>query len=81
MVGRAPSDNDLYSQPTMTRLENKIEIHILYEIGKLFVKEFVNSFDKAPKRIILDVDDTNADNERMVNQEEQSIKYIPRNKS
>lgn len=60
MAGRLPSDNDLCSQPTMTRLENRVGPRALYEIGKLFVKEFVRSFNKAPKRIILDVDDTNA---------------------
>ncbi len=60
MTGRLPSDNDLCSQPTMTRLENNVGTRALYEIGRLFVKEFVHSFDKAPKHIILDVDDTNA---------------------
>lgn len=44
----------------MTRLENNVGIRTLYKIGKLFVQEFVRSFDKVPKRIILDVDDTNA---------------------
>lgn len=60
MAGRLPSGNDLCSQPTMTRLENNVEIRTLYKIGELFVQEFVRSFDKVPKRIILDVDDTNA---------------------
>lgn len=60
MAGRLPSDHDLCSQPTMTRLENRVGIRTLYQIGQLFVEEFVRSFNKAPKRIILDVDDTNA---------------------
>lgn len=38
-VGRKPSDIDLCSQPTMTRLENHIDKRTLIEIGKLFVKE------------------------------------------
>lgn len=59
-VGRKPSDADLCSQPTMTRLENNVSTRTLYEIGTLFVKDYVASFDKAPKKIILDVDDTNA---------------------
>ena len=33
----------------------------LYRIGKLFVDEYIRSFDKAPKKVILDADDTNAD--------------------
>lgn len=60
MVGRLPSDTDLCSQPTMTRLENSVSTRTLYNLGVLFVKEFVKSFKKAPGRIILDVDDTNA---------------------
>lgn len=60
-VGRKPSDMDLCSQPTMTRLENHVDKKTLIEIGKMFVKEYVASFSKPPKRVILDVDDTNAD--------------------
>ena len=60
-VGRKPSDMDLCSQPTMTRLENHVDKKTPIEIGKMFVKEYVASFSKPPKRVILDVDDTNAD--------------------
>ena len=59
-VGRKPSDADLSSQSTMTRLENNVDSKTLYKIGKLFVDEYIRSFDKAPKRIIIDADDTNA---------------------
>lgn len=59
-VGRLPSSNDLSSQPTMTRLENNVSKRTLYNIGLLFLKEFVCSYNKAPQRVILDVDDTNA---------------------
>ena len=37
--GRKPSDADLSSQPTMTRLENNIGNKTLYCIGKLFLDE------------------------------------------
>ena len=57
--GRKPSDADLSSQSTMTRLENCIDSKTLYSIGKLFLDEYMSSFDKAPKKIILDADDTN----------------------
>ena len=59
-VGRKPSDADLSSQPTMTRLENSVDSRTLYRIGKLFLDEYMSSFDKAPKKVILDADDTNA---------------------
>ena len=34
-VGRKPSNADLASQPTMTRLENNVGMKTLYKIGKL----------------------------------------------
>lgn len=59
-VGRKPSEADLASQPTMTRLENNVGMKTLYKIGKLFVDDYIASFDKAPKKVIIDADDTNA---------------------
>lgn len=58
--GRKPSDADLSSQPTMTRLENGIGSKTLYRIGRLFLDEYISSFDKVPKKVIIDADDTNA---------------------
>ena len=57
-VGRKASDPDLCSQPTMTRLENHLDKKTLWAIAELFVKDYMSSFDKAPRKIILDVDDT-----------------------
>lgn len=59
-VGRRPSDGDLCSQATMTRLENNVDSKTLYKIGKLFVEQYVKSFTKPPRHVILDADDTNA---------------------
>ena len=59
-VGRKPSDSDLSSQSTMTRLENCVDSKTLYKIGKLFLDEYISSFEKAPKKVIIDGDDTNA---------------------
>src|SRR5574344_2466895 len=59
-VGRRPSDRDLCSQATMTRLENNVDSKTLYKIGKLFVEQYVKSFSKPPRHVILDADDTNA---------------------
>lgn len=39
-VGRKPSNADLASQPTMTRLENNVGMKTLYKIGKLFVDDY-----------------------------------------
>lgn len=61
LAGRLPSEGDLSSQPTMTRLENHVGWRELYAIGKLFLKHFVESYDKEPEKIIIDLDDSNAD--------------------
>jgi hypothetical protein len=57
--GRLPSDKALSSQPTISRLENKLTNSELYKIGELFLHEFISSYKKAPKVIILDCDDSN----------------------
>ena len=61
-AGRLPqSDNDLASQPTMSRLENTVTKTDLLRLGECLVDVFVNSYSKAPSVIILDCDDTNND--------------------
>jgi len=57
--GRLPlSGEDLGSQPTMSRLENSVSRKDLYRIGCAFLDAFVASYKKPPKRIVLDIDDT-----------------------
>jgi hypothetical protein len=57
--GRAPiSGEDLGSQPTMSRLENSVSRTTLYRIAQSFVDGFIASYKRAPKKIILDIDDT-----------------------
>jgi len=61
-AGRLPqSDNDLASQPTMSRLENTVTKTDLFRLGMCLVDMFINSYSKAPFVIILDCDDTNND--------------------
>jgi len=52
------SEDDLGSQPTMCRLENAPSRTDLYRLGEAFVNIFIDSYKKAPKGIILDLDDT-----------------------
>lgn len=59
--GRRPLEEPLSSQPTMTRLENHISKRTLFDIAGLFIHKFISSYARPPKKIILDVDDTNAD--------------------
>ena len=61
-AGRLPqSENDLASQPTMSRLENTVTKTDLFRLGKCLIDIFINSYAKAPSVIILDCDDTNND--------------------
>lgn len=59
-AGRRPSDADLCSQTTMTRLENNVGSKTLYKIGLQFAEEYVRPFATPPRHVVLDVDDTNA---------------------
>jgi hypothetical protein len=59
-AGRKPQDDELSSQPTMTRLENHIGKQTLFNLAEVFIQKFISSYPKPPKKIILDVDDTNS---------------------
>ena len=61
-AGRLPqSGHELASQPTMSRLGNSIDNKDLYRMGLEFLDTFIYSYDREPKVIILDCDDTNND--------------------
>ena len=51
--------DDLSSQPTMSRLENRVRRPELYRLARAFVDVFISSYETAPEVIILDIDDTN----------------------
>ena len=53
----APDGIDLASQPTMTRLENRLSRKELFDIGEAFIA----SYNSEPDSIIINADDTNAD--------------------
>jgi hypothetical protein len=58
-VGRAPeSGADLCSQPTMSRLENLPGAIALKRMMATMVQLFCDSFAEVPRRIVLDIDDT-----------------------
>ena len=56
LAGRLPDDDDLASQPTLSRFENAITPHSLLQLEDWFIERFVNSFDEPPKEVTLDVD-------------------------
>jgi hypothetical protein len=51
-------DDVLASQSTMCRFENATTRTTLYRIGEVLLDIFINSYEKPPKSIIIDVDDT-----------------------
>jgi hypothetical protein len=58
-VGRLPeSGAELCSQPTMCRLENLPGATALKRMMAAMVELFCDSFDDVPRRIVLDIDDT-----------------------
>lgn len=58
-VGKHPiSDGDLSSQPKMSRLENMVTRKDLVRIGYALIENYLNSYDKAPQCIVLDMDPT-----------------------
>src|SRR5689334_19211024 len=58
-VGRLPeSGADLCSQPTLSRLENLPGPTALKRMMAAMVDLFCDSFDQVPRRILLDIDDT-----------------------
>ncbi len=58
-VGRLPENGgDLCSQPTISRLENLPGPVALKRMMAAMVKVFCDSFDQVPRRIVLDIDDT-----------------------
>lgn len=53
-AGRSASDEiDLASQPTMTRLENRLSRKELFDIGEAFIDDFIASYNSEPDSIII----------------------------
>jgi len=58
-LGHLPeTGEDLCSQPTMCRLENLPTISALKRMMAIMVELFCDSFPAVPRRIVLDIDDT-----------------------
>jgi Transposase DDE domain group 1 len=54
----SPSDRELCSQSTISRLENLPDARALLGMGRALVDLYCESFHQVPKRITLDIDDT-----------------------
>ena len=56
LADRLPDDDDLASQPTLSRFENAITPRSLLRLEDWFIDRFVNSFDEPPREVTLDID-------------------------
>src|ERR1700738_4473578 len=53
----SPSDRELCSQSTISRLENLPDARALLRMGRAMIDLYCESFTQVPKRITLDIDD------------------------
>ncbi|TWT76174.1 hypothetical protein CA13_41460 [Planctomycetes bacterium CA13] len=53
---QSPDDDDLASQPTISRLENTVTAGNLLQMEDWFIDRFVESFEREPTEITLDID-------------------------
>src|SRR5262249_35015875 len=59
LLDRLPeSGPPLASQPTISRFENRVSRTELYRLARVFVEQFIASYDQPPQLIVLDFDDT-----------------------
>lgn len=56
VCGRSIHDDDLASQPTLSRFENAIDTRSFFRLRDMLVDQFIASFDEPPQRLTLDID-------------------------
>jgi hypothetical protein len=56
VADRLPDGPDLASQPTLSRFENAVSIADLWRLRDAMADQFIQSFDKIPHHITLDID-------------------------
>jgi hypothetical protein len=56
LAGRSPEDDDLASQPTLSRFENAISIPSLKRLRDAFLDQFIASFGTPPRHLTFDLD-------------------------
>ncbi len=56
LADRSPEDDDLASQPTLSRFENAISIPSLKRLRDVFLDQFIASFETPPRHLTFDLD-------------------------
>jgi len=56
ICGRSIHDDDLASQPTLSRFENAIDVRSFSRLRDMLIDQFIASFEKPPTQLTLDID-------------------------
>src|SRR5947209_4633764 len=56
MADRSPEEDDLASQPSLSRFENAISIKFLKRLREMFLDQFIASFESPPRHLTFDLD-------------------------
>jgi hypothetical protein len=56
ICNRSIHDEDLASQPTLSRFENAIDVGSFFSLREMLIDQFIASFDEPPTRLTLDMD-------------------------
>ncbi len=56
IAGRSPDDEDLASQPTLSRFENAVSVRSLLQLQDVMIDQFIDSFAEPPTRLTFDID-------------------------
>jgi len=56
VAGRSPDDDDLASQPTLSRFENAVSVRSLFRLQDVLIDQFIDSFEEPPTRLTFDID-------------------------
>ena len=56
LAGREPADDELASQPTLSRFENAIDVPSLRRLQDVLIDQFLASFAEPPRRLTFDID-------------------------
>ena len=56
LCDRSIDDDDLASQPTISRFENAMDVRSFFRLGDMLLDQFIASFKEPPRQLTLDID-------------------------
>ena len=55
LCDRSLKDDDLASQPTLSRFENAVEVRSFFRLRDVLLEQFIASFDESTRRVIVEL--------------------------